>query len=208
MPPSSPRPAEVSPDADRDDRCTVVGRRPPGFRLITGFSPLEEQQAIERWIVAHFHWDKRNCGPLPPCEQYPGDGAIPDWAETLGRRMVELGIFQREPDHVLVRRYERGRGVRPHVDRKSYGPTVAGLTLVSSRMFHLTHPSLRSRLETLLLPGDLYVMSGPARYCWNHSIPSAMDDEFRGVRFPRTGGFSVTWRYAPRPAKRWWWFDS
>ena len=205
---SSPHVVEAVTPPDDGGRCLVVGRRPSGFRLIAAFIPVEEQQAIERWILTHFDWEKRRHGPLPPCEQYPDDGPIPSWAEMLGGRMVTMGIFRSAPDHVLVRRYDRGRGVRPHIDKEAYGPVVAGLTLVSSRTFHLTRPGWRSRLEALLLPGDLYVMSGSARYRWKHSIPSVLDDEFRGVTLPRTGGFSVTWRYSPRPVRRWWWITS
>src|SRR5262249_61632672 len=87
------------------------------------------------------------------------------------------------------------------------GPIVAGLTLTSSRTFHLTRTRARTgpRLEALLLPGDLYVMTGAARYRWKHSIPATLEDEFRGETFPRTDGFSVTWRYAPRGAERCGW---
>jgi alkylated DNA repair dioxygenase AlkB len=191
---------------DDEDRCLVVGRRPPGFRVLQGFVQVEEQRAIERWILSNFDWEERRRGPLPPCEQYPGDGPIPPWAGALGGRMVAMGIFPRPPDHVLLRRYDRGRGVRPHIDREAYGPMVAGLTLGSSRMFHLTCPGARSRLEVLLFPGDLYVLTGAARYRWTHSIPAALEDEFRGAMFPRTGGFSVTWRYSPGTMvpRRWW----
>jgi alkylated DNA repair dioxygenase AlkB len=191
---------------DDGSRCRVLGRGPRGFRLIPSFLTVEEQQAIERWILANFRWDERRLGPLPPCEQYPQDGPIPAWAAALGGRMVAIGIFASPPDHVLLRRYDRGRGVRPHVDRPEYGPVVAGLTLGSSRAFHLTSPGRRARLEALLLPGDLYVMTGAARYRWTHSIPAVEEDEFAGAVFPRADGFSVTWRYAPRPVgfHRWW----
>jgi alkylated DNA repair dioxygenase AlkB len=118
--------------------------------------------------------------------------------------MVAAELFPSPPDHVLLRRYERGVGTEPHIDREAYGPIVAGLTLGSSRIFHLTRG--RSRLEALLLPGDLYVMTGAARYRWRHGIPARLEDEFGGVRFPRTGGFSVTWRYLPgTQVRRGWW---
>ena len=208
MPLSSSHHIEAVTPHDDGGRCLIVGRRPSGFRLIAAFIPVEEQQEIERWILTHFDWEKRRYGPLPPCEQYPDDGPIPSWAQMLGGRMAAMGIFRKTPDHVLLRRYDRGRGVRPHIDKEAYGPVVAGLTLTSSRIFHLTRLGSRSRLEALLLPGDLYVMTGPARYRWKHSIPSVLDDEFRGVTLPRTGGFSVTWRYSPRPVRRWWWTTS
>jgi alkylated DNA repair dioxygenase AlkB len=193
--------------ARRDDNCSLVfGRGPVGFRVIQAFTDRAEQEAIECWIVDNFFWWKRRQGTLPPAEQYPHDGAIPKWAMSLGMRMVRCGIFPSPPDHVLLRRYGAGDGVHPHVDREEYGPIVAGLTLGSSRMFNLTRPHRRSRLEAMLFPGDLYVMVGAARYKWSHSIPSRLVDTFCGVEFPRTDGFSVTWRYAPASiGMRSWW---
>ena len=207
MRPSSAFRAPTVAACEEGGRCLVFGRRPPGFRIIAEFVPPDEQREIERWILSHFAWEQRRYGPLPPCEQYPNDGPIPAWAEMLGVRMVRRGIFAEPPDHVLLRRYNRGTGVRPHIDREEYGPVVAGLTLGSSRVFRLTRPGSRSCLEALLLPGDLYVMTGAARYHWKHSIPFVLEDEFRGAIFPRTDGFSVTWRYLPgtRVRQRRWW---
>ena len=37
---------------DDEDRCLVIGKRPPGFRVIKGFVGTEEQQEIERWILS------------------------------------------------------------------------------------------------------------------------------------------------------------
>lgn len=189
-------------------RCRVIGARPVGFDLLPAFVPDDELRAIEEWIADHFPWRHHRYGPLPPCAQYPLDAPIPDWAGRLGARMIALGVFDHTPGHVLLRRYDRGVGVHPHIDREAYGPVVAGLTLGSSRTFSLTRPRSRSRLDALLLPGDVYVLTGPARYRWYHSIPFAMDDEFGGRSFPRTDGFSVTWRYLPRTRVRRGWLET
>ncbi len=189
-----------------EDHCLVTGHRPSGFRVIPGFVAAADQREIECWILSNFAWETRRQGSLPPSEEFPHDGPIPAWAEDLGRRMVGMHVFAHRPDHVLLRRYERGTGVVPHIDREAYGPVVAGLTLGSSRVFQLTRAWRHARLEALLLPGDLYVMTGDARYRWQHGIPFTHADEFRGATFPRTNGFSVTWRHAPgkmAPA-RWW----
>jgi alkylated DNA repair dioxygenase AlkB len=169
--------------------------------VIADFAGPEEQHDIERWILTNFVWQERRQGARPPSEEYPHDGPIPVWAARLGDRMVDMGVFEYPPSHVLVRRYARGVGLEPHIDRAAYGPVVAGLTLASSRMLQLTRPRRRSRLEALLLPGDLYVMTGAARYRWRHGIPATGQDEFCGVAFPRSAGFSVTWRQLPSRSK-------
>jgi alkylated DNA repair dioxygenase AlkB len=190
------------PNPGDEEWCLVIGRWPPGFRVIQGFVEGQEQQEIEHWIRGNFFWTRRRQGNLPPSEEYPYDAPIPDWADALGTRMTALRIFQSRPDHVLLRRYEHGVGFEPHIDSAAYGPVVAGLTLGSSRAFQLTRRLKGSRLETILFPGDLYVMSGPARYRWRHSIPARLEDTFRGVSFPRTGGFSATWRFLRRCSGR------
>jgi hypothetical protein len=185
------------PAPEPEDRFLIVGKRPQGFRVIKSFLAAAEQKQIEDWILANFAWWERRQGMLPPAAQYPQDDAIPAWAGVLGERMAAAGFFPSPPDHVLLRRYGCGQGVHPHIDRPEYGPIVAGLTLASSRVFTLTPPRGRSRLDALLLPGDLYVMTGAARRRWRHSIPARSIDEFGGAAIPRANGFSVTWRYQP-----------
>jgi alkylated DNA repair dioxygenase AlkB len=178
-------------------RSRVTGRRPSGFRLVEGFVDPDRQAEIVDWIDANVCWSKRRQGPLPSSEEYPFDRPIPAWAAELGERLVDAGWFAEPPGHVLLRLYELGRGVTPHIDRTMYGPVVAGLTLASSRVMQLTRPGRRSRLEALLLPGDLYLLTGPARYRWHHSIPWRAIDELDGTAYERTEGFSVTFRAAP-----------
>ena len=179
------------------ERCQVTGRRPSGFSVVAGWVGAEHQAEIVQWIRLNVCWPKRRRGPLPPAEEYPFDRPMPDWAVELGHRLVASGWFAEAPSHVLLRLYEPGRGVEPHIDRAMYGPVVAGLTLGSSRVMKLTRRHCRSRLEALLLPGDLYLLSGTSRYRWRHSIPFRRVDEFGGASYERTKGFSVTWRAAP-----------
>ena len=51
--------------------------------------------------------------------------------------------------------------------------------------------------RVILQPGDLYVTSGEVRRHWDHGIPYALEDEFRGTIYPRAYGVSVTWRLLP-----------
>lgn len=49
-------------------------------------------------------------------------------------------------------------------------------------------------MRALLLPGDLYVLSGQMRWKWTHAVPYASVDHFKGRSYERSDGFSVTWR--------------
>jgi alkylated DNA repair dioxygenase AlkB len=173
----------------------VVGRTAPGFRLLEHFVDPVEHAEIVDWIQLHFRWTERRRGPVPPAEDFPNQRTpLPAWATTIARRLVDAGIFAEPPPLVHIRRYERGRGLHPHIDSDDYGATIAGLTLSSSRVMELTRPRRRRRMAALLLPGSVYVLHGDARHKWMHSIPAVSNDYFRGASYARTDGFSATWR--------------
>ncbi len=169
------------------------GRPPRGLRLLPGFVSASEQEEIAAWIETHVTW---SCGtsqgnrletwvePRRP---------LPDWSRVLGARMIEQGIFDEPPDYLHLIHYEAGRGIALHMDHECLGTAVAGLTLKSSRVFEFTrarHPPVR----VLLLPGDLYVIAGEARYRWEHGVPRTRVDRFRGRDYERTDGLSLSWR--------------
>ena len=71
---------------------------------------------------------------------------------------------------------------------------VASLTLGSSRVLEFRREDAPPTVRVLLRPGDLYVMFGEVRRDWQHGVPFAEADRFRGQVYPRTNGISVTWR--------------
>ena len=88
----------------------------------------------------------------------------------------------------LVTRYPPGAAIGWHRDAPPFGPTVIGLSLLSACEFRL-------RLETetgydvyrqALAPRSLYVISGHARFRWQHAIPPVGGERysitFRTVR--------------------------
>lgn len=169
------------------------GPAPDGFELHPGFVSKRDQQAIEDWIRAHATWPEPGGVPGLWLQTFGGSfGRAPAWGEAIARRLVAEHDFPEPPEDMLLIRYDRGTGITPHTDGPRYGDLIAGLTLASSRVLELGRGDALVRV--LLVPGDLYVLSGEMRWEWTHAVPFAATDSFRGERHERRDGFSVTWR--------------
>ena len=174
-------------------------RVPKGFRLLPGYVSVDQQAAIMADIHSAVPWT--TCSPGHRSETYlTGLKTLPLWAAGIGERMVSEGIFPAPPDYLHLIWYDSGCGIEPHIDLKDvFSDVVAGLTLGSTRVMELTR---RGRLVSVLLrPGDLYVLSGNARYKWKHGVPHQTVDHFRGEAYNRTDCFSVSWRIMKNAAR-------
>ena len=199
-----------SPSAVPADR--LEGRAPRGLRLLPGFATPQELEEISAWIAAHVTWSGGSFDGHR-LETYVAPGRpLPEWARALGRRMQEAGIFDADPDFFHLFSSQAGQGIARHVDQDFAGEVVAGLTLGSSHVFEFYPPGKRdasgfdlgprkaASARVLVLPGDLYVLTGRARSHWEHGVPAAKEDVFGGRAYPRTDGWSATWGRADRAA--------
>jgi alkylated DNA repair dioxygenase AlkB len=86
---------------------------------------------------------------------------------------------------ILISRYPPGAGIGWHRDAPRFGPRVAGLSLLAPcRMrFQRSVRGERSVAEVELAPRSAYVLTGEARWSWQHSIPAT-----------KTLPYSVTFR--------------
>ena len=86
-------------------------------------------------------------------------------------------LIERDPDdlvQVLVSRYPEGAGIGWHRDAPMFGSRIAGVSLCAPcRMrFQRTLKGVRSVAAIELAPRSAYVLSGKARWSWQHSIPA------------------------------------
>lgn len=118
---------------------------------------------------------------------------IPVELEWLRERSAKL--MGREPAELvqlLVSRYPAGAGIGWHRDAPQFGD-VSGISLLTScRMrFRRGRPRAWETAELILEPRSAYVLSGPARTQWQHSIPSVTEERwsmtFRTVRHAAGG---------------------
>lgn len=102
----------------------------------------------------------------------PGD-PIPDWLLPMRERAAALGGHQPEElVEILVQQYPPGAAIGWHRDAPAF-ETVIGLSLQgASRMrFQRGTGEQRRVWEMQLEPRSGYVLSGQARWSWEHSIP-------------------------------------
>jgi alkylated DNA repair dioxygenase AlkB len=111
---------------------------------------------------------------------------IPDYLLALREAAAAFAdIDAEEFHHVLVTEYGPGAGIGWHRDKAVFGEVV-GISLLSPCVFRMRRKVGERKWERLNLmaaPRSGYLLSGPARYEWEHSIPQM--DELR---------YSITFR--------------
>lgn len=122
-------------------------------------------------------------------------GPIPDWLAGLCERLSAEGIFPHTPDQVIINEYQPGQGISAHVDCvPCFGDTVAALSLGSVCVMDFTHPPTIEKQSHLLEPRSLLVLSGDARYHWQHAIPARKSDKWHNQSISRARRVSLTFR--------------
>lgn len=106
----------------------------------------------------------------------PGE-AIPNWIEPSRRAAADLaGVAPEQLVEVLLQRYPAGSTIGWHRDAPAFG-IVVGLSLRGrSRLRFQRGKRERRRVwEVELEPRSGYVLTGEARWSWEHSIPPATE---------------------------------
>lgn len=122
-------------------------------------------------------------------------GAIPDRLAGLYEDLLAQGYFKQVPDQVIINEYQPGQGISPHIDCvPCFGETIASLSLGSPCGMDFTHPHSGEKSSMLLEPRSLLVLSGDARYAWQHGIAASKSDRFDGQVVQRGRRLSLTFR--------------
>jgi alkylated DNA repair dioxygenase AlkB len=125
---------------------------------------------------------------------WPSDPA-PEWLLDVRTRCAAL--LSREPEdlaEVLVTRYPPGATIGWHRDAPAFGDVIGVSLAARCRMrFQRGTGEARRVFEQVLEPKSAYVLSGPSRTVWQHSIPAVPQERFSlTLRTVRRG-----WRPAP-----------
>jgi alkylated DNA repair dioxygenase AlkB len=152
------------------------------------FRPFEFHGYLGKRRVVSFglHYDF-DIGQVRPAEDIP--------AFLLPLRETAAGFAGLAPGqlvHALVTEYEPGAGIGWHRDRPVFRDVI-GVSLGSACRFRLRRRSGRGwdRASVLLEPRSAYLLQGPVRTRWEHSIPPV-----------ETLRYSVTFRSAAAAANR------
>ncbi len=128
-------------------------------------------------------------------------GPLPDWLSSLAERLHQEGFFEEVPDQVIVNEYQPGQGIAPHIDRETFGPTVATISLCERWPMEFTpidrQTGNNGKRELFLGVGSLLVLKDDARDKWLHGIAKRKSDRpepQKKERYPRQRRISVTFR--------------
>lgn len=118
---------------------------------------------------------------------------IPPKMQVLAARLVDDGYFVKAPNQVIVNEYLKDQGIGAHIDRISFGPEVATVSLLEA--WPMTFRSRDGQaMDVLLEVGSLAVMTGPTRYEWTHQIKPRKFDAHTGIKVERVRRLSLTFR--------------
>ena len=128
-------------------------------------------------------------------------GPLPDWLLSIAERLHQEGFFEEIPDQVIINEYQPGQGIAPHMDRQTFGPTVATISLCECWPMEFTpigrQAGRNGKRELFLGVGSLLVLKGDARDKWLHGIAKRKSDRpepQKKERRPRQHRISVTFR--------------
>lgn len=132
------------------------------------FAPFQFRGFEGRRRVAYFGWRYDfNGGGLGPADP------MPEWLLPLRDRAAALaGLPPAAFEHVLINEYREGAPIGWHKDRPQFD-RVVGVSLGSPCVMRLRRRRGDGfeRINAPLAPRSAYLLDGPARADWEHSIP-------------------------------------
>lgn len=177
----------------------------PGLGYISNFLSPEEEQTIitnldnapwstelERRVQHYgFKYNYRS----RRIDESMRVGALPQWMQHFGERLVSLGAFSTLPDQAIVNEYLPGQGIAPHVDcEPCFGENIVSITLCSGCQMDFTQKHSKVKFSVWLAPRSAIVLSGESRYDWLHGISKRKSDIVDEVAVNRARRISLTYR--------------
>jgi alkylated DNA repair dioxygenase AlkB len=138
------------------------------------FREARFQQYFARRRVVHFHPAGITTAYDSSAEDTFSSGPLPPFLHALAQKVGEaLSVDPATFVHALVSEYRPGTPIGWHRDKAAYG-VVIGLSLAGwGRMRFRPIASLPPHRDMFLLalePRSLYMMQGPIRWQWQHSM--------------------------------------
>ena len=134
------------------------------------FEPFQFHGYEGRRRVVSFGWRYDFNGPgLTPAEP------MPDWLLPVRDRAAAFADLPAEAfAHVLINEYREGAPIGWHRDRPVFDKVVGVSLLAPTVMRFRRRTGQRwDRINVSLAPRSAYLLDGPARREWEHSLPEA-----------------------------------
>ncbi|KNC97852.1 uncharacterized protein SPPG_06848 [Spizellomyces punctatus DAOM BR117] len=198
----------------------------PGLFLLHDFVDCEEEQNLlacvkdnaNSWVSLNKrrvqHYGYRFDYPLNTVDFDTSIiDPIPPWGQEILSRYCRTFPLHSTPDQLTVNEYWPSAGIAPHADRHSiFGDVVIALSLGSGVVMEFRRPEETPSttvsnpckpfsyhcINIHLPPRSLLVMSGNARYQWEHSIRPRRTDIVHGRAIERGTRVSLTFRNVKR----------
>jgi alkylated DNA repair protein (DNA oxidative demethylase) len=150
-----------------EERALVaaIERLPLAPVVMRGFTA--RRRTLHYGVV--YGYNGRGVTPGPP---------IPDFLLPVRARAAAIGsVNEAELTEALVTEYVPGAVIGWHRDAPMFGPTVIGVSLAAPcrmrfRRGEHSPSGVVERASIILEPRSGYVLTGPARSDWQHSIPA------------------------------------
>lgn len=160
---------------------------PEGFRYHRGFLTVDEERDLAAELVRlpfrEFEFQgflgRRRVVSYGWRHVFDGSGLqeaepIPDFLLDIRERAALFAGHAPEAfEHVLLTEYSGGAAIGWHRDRPSFGEVVGISLLAPARLrFRRKHGAKWERAVIEAEPRSAYLLAGPARRDWEHSIPA------------------------------------
>ena len=117
--------------------------------------------------------------------------------ERTRQHEFEGGLRFPNINQMTINEYRAGEGIGSHIDTPSaFGDGLMSLSLNSGIVMEFRHTTSEQKKLVYLPARSLLVMTGPARYEWEHHIVTRRTDTHNGIVKPRGLRVSLTLRTA------------
>jgi alkylated DNA repair dioxygenase AlkB len=147
-----------------EERAVLETIEPLDFRAVTMRGQTARRTV--RMFGLDYDYAERTLVPADP---------LPASLEWLRERAA--GLIERDPEdlvQILISRYPPGAGIGWHRDAPMFGSKIAGVSLLAGTRMRFQRTPKGGERETdaiELAPCSAYVLSGAARWSWQHMIP-------------------------------------
>lgn len=120
---------------------------------------------------------------------------LPASLQALADRLFKEKICPIKPDQCIVNEYKAGQGINPHIDHTaSFQDCIVSISLGSDVVMDFKSLERGDSKPVLLNRRSAVVLSGDARYRWQHGIAQREVDQIDGREIVRGRRVSITFR--------------
>ncbi|KAJ1947783.1 hypothetical protein GGF37_000160 [Kickxella alabastrina] len=166
--------------------------------IAAGVGNADKWYRVQERFVKHyghsFDYHRKHIGDA----SMTASQSLPSWIHPfIGRIHQQLPhlFADQYPDQLTIQRYPPGAGIAFHADsHTSFTDTLVILSMGTPVQMDFRKPASHALVTLDLEPGSLVLMTGEARYGWEHAIRIRRSDVIDGKLRERNERWSITMR--------------